>query len=159
VIRRSILSYERVHAYAFNQQIPGPRIELVQGDRARIRVRNNLPESTRVHWHGLVVRTAATAPPRSPRIRSSRATSYTYEFTARQVGTFLYHTHDHPDRQQALGLYGALIIRPNDPASPRAYAVDHDVTIQLQEWLEREGFTYPAMLMEGGLANFFTING
>lgn len=31
--------------------------------------------------------------------------------------------------------------------------------IQLQEWLVREGLTYPAMLMEGGLRNFFTING
>jgi len=30
---------------------------------------------------------------------------------------------------------------------------------QLQEWLEREGYTYPAMLMEGALPNFFTING
>jgi hypothetical protein len=32
-------------------------------------------------------------------------------------------------------------------------------TIQLQEWLEREGYTYPAMLTEGALPNFFTING
>jgi FtsP/CotA-like multicopper oxidase with cupredoxin domain len=31
--------------------------------------------------------------------------------------------------------------------------------IQLQEWLEREGLTYPAMSMEGALPNFFTING
>ena len=31
--------------------------------------------------------------------------------------------------------------------------------IQLQEWLERDGYTYPAMLMEGALPNFFTING
>jgi hypothetical protein len=29
----------------------------------------------------------------------------------------------------------------------------------LQEWLEREGLTFPAMLMEGALPNFFTING
>ena len=28
-----------------------------------------------------------------------------------------------------------------------------------QEWLEREGLTYPAMLMEGAMPNFFTING
>jgi FtsP/CotA-like multicopper oxidase with cupredoxin domain len=31
--------------------------------------------------------------------------------------------------------------------------------VLLQEWLEREGYTYPAMLMEGALPNFFTING
>lgn len=31
--------------------------------------------------------------------------------------------------------------------------------LQLQEWLERQGLTYPAMPMEGGLPNYFTING
>ncbi len=31
--------------------------------------------------------------------------------------------------------------------------------IQLQEWNEREGYTYPAMPMEGVMPNFFTING
>ena len=31
--------------------------------------------------------------------------------------------------------------------------------MQLQEWNEREGYTYPAMPMEGTLPNFFTING
>jgi FtsP/CotA-like multicopper oxidase with cupredoxin domain len=35
--------------------------------------------------------------------------TFTYEFVGRQAGAF-YRTHDHPDRQQALGLYGALII-------------------------------------------------
>ena len=29
----------------------------------------------------------------------------------------------------------------------------------LQEWLMREGPTYPAMPMEGGMPNYFTING
>jgi hypothetical protein len=33
-------------------------------------------------------------------------------FTAVQSGTFFYHSHDHVDRQQALGLYGAMIIDP-----------------------------------------------
>jgi FtsP/CotA-like multicopper oxidase with cupredoxin domain len=74
-----------------------------------------------------------------------------------QSGTYFYHTHAHADRQQALGLYGALIIDPKgtDPA-PKA---DLEYVIQLQEWLKREGLTYPAMLMEGALPNFFTING
>ena len=31
--------------------------------------------------------------------------------------------------------------------------------MQLQEWLQREGLTYPAMPMEGALPNYFTING
>jgi len=71
----------------------------------------------------------------------------------------MYHTHDHADRQQALGLYGALIVKPKNPALDRRLNYQHDVVIELQEWLVRDGLTYPAMLMEGGLPNFFTING
>ncbi len=83
--------------------------------------------------------------------------TFTYEFVAPQAGTFFYHSHDHPDRQQALGLYGALIIDPRNAQTKPAY--DLEQIILLQEWLEREGLTYPAMIMEGGLPNFFTING
>jgi FtsP/CotA-like multicopper oxidase with cupredoxin domain len=52
--------------------------------------------------------------------------------------------------------YGALIIKPRKPGRDEArYDYKQDVVIQLQEWLERGGYTYPAMLMEGGLPNFF----
>jgi FtsP/CotA-like multicopper oxidase with cupredoxin domain len=85
--------------------------------------------------------------------------SYSYEFEAEQYGTYFYHTHDHIDRQRALGLYGALIIDPKDPAIDAAYGANQDVLIQLQEWTEYEGYTFPAMPMDGSFPNFFTING
>ena len=123
----------------------------------RFNVTNNLPEPTSVHWHGLVVPNAMDGPADITQAPIQPGATFTYEFTAQQTGTFFYHSHKEPDRQQALGMYGALIIDPKDPAS----VPDHDVeyTIQLQEWLEREGYTFPAMLMEGGLPNYFTING
>jgi FtsP/CotA-like multicopper oxidase with cupredoxin domain len=159
VIRWNILSYEQVEAYAFNRQVPGPRIELTEGDRVRIVVTNRLHESTTVHWHGLVLPNVMDGPAEITQAPIAPGDSYTYEYTVSQPGTFMYHTHDHPDRQQALGLYGALIVHPRDPARDESLDYQHDVVVQLQEWLEREGYTYPAMLMEGGLPNFFTING
>jgi FtsP/CotA-like multicopper oxidase with cupredoxin domain len=83
--------------------------------------------------------------------------TYAYEFTVTQAGTFFYHSHDNPDRQQALGLYGALIIDAADPEKEPQADLEH--VIQLQEWLKREWLTYPAMPMEGALPNYFTING
>ena len=83
--------------------------------------------------------------------------TYTYEYTVSQHGTYFYHTHDHADRQQAFGLYGALIIRPRNPDGE--VRADLEQVVQLQEWLKREWLTYPAMVMEGGLPNYFTING
>ncbi len=83
--------------------------------------------------------------------------SFIYEFTAQQRGTFFYHSHDHADRQEALGLYGALIIDPREPPAQPTY--DKELVVQLQEWLYRDDYTFPSMPMEGALPNFFTING
>ncbi len=158
VIEWHILPNVSVLAYAFNDQVPGPRIRVTEGDRIRLNVTNHLPESTTVHWHGLIVPNAMdgaaeiTQPPIEP------GQTFTYEFVAAQRGTYFYHSHDHLDRQQALGLYGALIIDPKDPTS-YPYQYDQELVIQLQEILTRDGYTFPAMPMEGALPNYFTING
>jgi FtsP/CotA-like multicopper oxidase with cupredoxin domain len=157
VIEWNILDYERVMAYAFNHQVPGPRIRLTQGDRVRIQVTNHLPDPTTVHWHGLIVPNAMDGPAEITQDPIPPGGSYTYEFTAHQAGTFFYHSHSDVDRQQALGLYGALIIDPLHAET--THPADQELVIQLQEWIEREGYTYPAMPMEGLLPNFFTING
>ena len=159
VIEWTILPDQQVEAYAFNRQVPGPRLRVTEGDRVRINVTNDLPEATSVHWHGMILpnkmdgAAEVTQPPIGP------GDAFTYEFTAGEAGTYFYHSHKEPDRQQGLGMYGALIVDPKDPARDAAYDYDKEVVIQLQEWLERDGYTYPAMLMEGALPNYFTING
>jgi FtsP/CotA-like multicopper oxidase with cupredoxin domain len=157
VIRWSILPGVTVDAYAFNAQVPGPRLHFRQRDHVRINVTNRLPETTTVHWHGLVLPNVMDGPAHITQEPIANGTLYRYEFTAVQSGTFFYHSHDHVDRQQALGLYGAMIIDPTEP-DPSVQA-DHAYTLLLQEWLLREGLTYPAMPMDGGTPNYFTING
>lgn len=157
VIRWQILPTVSVNAYAFNGQVPGPTLRFRQGDRVRINVTNRLPDTTTVHWHGLVLPNVMDGPANITQKPIERGQLYRYEFTAVQSGSFFYHSHDHVDRQQALGLYGALIIDPASPADE--IAADHEYTIELQEWLIREGLTYPAMPMDGGQPNYFTING
>jgi len=157
VIRWTILPGITVDAYAFNSQVPGPRLRFRQGDRVRINVTNRLPETTTVHWHGLILPNVMDGPAHITQEPIENGSVYRYEFTAIQSGTYLYHTHDHVDRQQALGLYGAMIIDPRDD-DPRLRA-DHEYTLLLQEWLLREGLTYPAMPMDGAMPNYFTMNG
>lgn len=157
IIRWNILPDVAVDAYAYNRQVPGPRLQLTEGDHVRINFHNALPETTTVHWHGLIVPNEMDGPAEITQKPVPPGGSYTYEFTVGQSGTYFYHSHDHPDRQQALGLYGALLIAPKNPdAEPKA---DLEYVIQLQEWLKREWLTYPAMLMEGAFPNYFTING
>jgi FtsP/CotA-like multicopper oxidase with cupredoxin domain len=157
VIRWSILPDVAVDAYAYNGQIPGPRIHLREGDHVRVHIHNKLPEKTTIHWHGLIVPNALDGAADITQAPIESGDSYTYEFTVTQHGAYLYHPHASPDRTQALGLYGTLII---DPASAGIETLaDHEYVIQLQEWLVRDGLTFPAMPMDGMQPNYFTING
>ncbi|MCX7587782.1 DUF4396 domain-containing protein [Phenylobacterium sp. 58.2.17] len=157
VFRWTILPGIHVDAYGFNGQLPGPTLRFKEGDQVRIDVINRLPESTTVHWHGLILPNVMDGPAHITQAPIENGEVYRYAFKVVQSGTYLYHSHDHVDRQQALGLYGAIII---DPAKPDpALVADHEYTLQIQEWLKREGLTYPAMPMDGGQPNYFTING
>jgi hypothetical protein len=156
-IRWTILPGVTVDAFAYNGQIPGPRIHIRQGDRIRVNVHNELPDVTTVHWHGMILPNQMDGPAEITQEPIQPGGNYTYEFTATQHGTYFYHPHAKPDRTQALGLYGALIIDPANPAEEDL--ADKEYVIQLQEWLMREGLTYPAMPMDGMQPNYFTING
>jgi FtsP/CotA-like multicopper oxidase with cupredoxin domain len=123
----------------------------------RINLTNKLPEQSTIHWHGLILPNAMDGPAEITQAPIKPGGTYTYEFTATQHGTYFYHPHAKPDRTQALGLYGALIIDPANPAEEAP--ADREYVIQLQEWLMREGLTYPAMPMDGMQPNYFTING
>jgi len=179
VIKWNILPYKQVAAYAVNRQVPGPRLEIEQGDRVQFIVRNDLPDATTIHWHGLILPNGMDGVPGLEQKAIPPGGTFTYAFTAVQAGTYFYHSHQDSDRQQGLGEYGALIIqptsnpanlarlraltRPGDAATaaevPAQDRTDLEYTLQLQEWLNRDGLTYPAMIMEGGLPNYFTING
>jgi hypothetical protein len=126
VIEWQILPNVRVMAYAFNRQVPGPTLRVTEGDAVRINVTNRLPESTTVHWHGLILPNEMDGPAEITQEPIEPGETFTYEFTTRQAGTFFYHTHDHVDRQQALGLYGALIIDPSDPSIARGVHLSGD---------------------------------
>ncbi len=157
VVKWTILPGVTVDAYAYNGMIPGPRIHFRQGDRVRIDVHNRLPEDTTVHWHGLIVPNQMDGPAYVTQAPIKPGGSYRYEFIAVQHGTYFYHPHAKPDRTQALGLYGALIIDPANPADE--VAADRDYVVELQEWLKKDGLTFPAMPMDAMQPNYFTING
>ncbi|TCU07039.1 multicopper oxidase [Rhizobium sullae] len=157
VIRWTILPDVTVEAYAYNNQVPGPTLRVTEGDRVRINVKNDLPESTTVHWHGLILPNEMDGPATITQEPVEPGRTFSYEYTVGKRGTYFYHTHDHVDRQQALGLYGALIIDAKNPAD--GLPADLEYVVQLQEWIKRGWLTFPSMPMEGALPNYFTING
>lgn len=157
IITWTILPGVTVEAIAYNGQVPGPTLRVTEGDRIRINVKNLLPESTTIHWHGLILPNEMDGPANIVQEPIQPGETFSYEYQVGQNGTYFYHSHDHVDRQQTLGLYGTLIIDPTVDAD--VIPADLEYTVQLQEWLKREWLTFPAMPMEGGLPNYFTING
>lgn len=123
----------------------------------RMIVTNRLPDPTTIHWHGLTLPNGMDEAADVTQAPIAPGASFTYEFTIAQAGSYFYHSHTAPDRQQGLGLYGALIVDPKGPTNQPA--ADKEAVIQLQEWMVKSGYTFPAMPMEGAMPNFFTING
>lgn len=100
-------------AFAYNGQVPGPTIRVREGDRVRIILTNRLPESTSIHFHGLVVPNAMDGVPYITQPPVKPGETFTYEFVVRPAGTHMYHAHYGPD-QITMGLLGAFIIDPKD---------------------------------------------
>ena len=120
-----------VNCWGYNGQTPGPTIEALEGDRVRILVTNNLPEPTSVHWHGIFLPSGmdGVAGLNQPHIPPGK--TFVYEFTLRQNGTFMYHSHSDEMLQMALGMMGMFIIHPRTPTAPH---IDRDFCIMLHAW-------------------------
>jgi FtsP/CotA-like multicopper oxidase with cupredoxin domain len=115
--RLSLVAGAESDAYAYNGRVPGPTLEVWEGDRVIVHFRNELPESTTVHWHGLHVPFAADGSPFHP-VPPGGQRDYVFTVQRGTAGTYWYHPHQHHRTrdQVAKGLYGAIIIRaPNDP--------------------------------------------
>jgi bilirubin oxidase len=105
--------------WSYNSEVPGPLIDVFEGDTVRIRLENRLPQETTVHWHGLPVPPEHDGNPMDPIAPGS---SRTYEFTlpAGSAGTYWYHphTHEHTAEQVFRGMAGLFVVRSRTDPVP-----------------------------------------
>ncbi|WP_166822500.1 copper oxidase [Thalassoroseus pseudoceratinae] len=128
-VTREFLPGYPMKVWGFNGSMPGPTIEVTQGDRVRIVVHNELPEDTTVHWHGFelpIQQDGASTLTQNP-IKPGK--SYVYEFDIHEEGTFFYHTH--VAMQEAFGMVGWFIVHPKKVFSP---PVDRDFGLIFQNF-------------------------
>lgn len=107
--------------------VPGPMLEVEQGQRVIVHFTNQLPESTTIHWHGLPVPNASDGTP-SVQVEIEPDASFDYELVANTPGTFWYHPHLRSDMQIERGLYAPVVVRGD--VTPE---VDDDRTIVLDD--------------------------
>ncbi len=144
----------RALCWGFNGQVHGPTIEAVEGDRIRIYVTNRLPAATSIHWHGILLPNGMDGVGGLTQRPIPPGETFKYEFTLRQSGTHMYHSHHDEMTQMGLGMTGLFIIHPRKPVGPR---IDRDFALLLHEWRIDPG-TYRPNPNEMTDFNVLTIN-
>lgn len=101
-----------VHAIAINGQIPGPTIELTEGDTAVIRVHNLMHVMTSLHWHGILIPNQFDGVPGLVNFPIEPGKTFTVVFPVQQSGTYWYHSHTMT--QEQIGLTESIVIHKRE---------------------------------------------
>jgi manganese oxidase len=120
-----------VEAYAYNGMVPGPQLRAEVGDRVRIILHNELPVPTTIHSHGLFVPPDMDGVPVISQPAVMPGESFTYEYTLRNAGSHMYHSHFMAEEQVPMGLLGAFVV--TDPDATDEPQADQDVTMILND--------------------------
>lgn len=137
-------------AMAYNGMVPGPEIRVTEGDKVRFLVTNNMNESTAVHFHGLYVPNAMDGVPYVTQNPIKPGETATLEFTVRNSGSHMYHSHHNSAQQTTSGLLGAFIVEPKDKS--KEPVVDAEFTMILNDstlgfTINGKGFPYTQPLV------------
>lgn len=118
-------------AMTYNGTVPGPEIRVTEGDTVRFVVTNEMTQSTAIHFHGVRLPNNQDGVPFITQGVITPGSTFSYEFTTRNFGTHMYHSHHNAAEQTTGGLLGALIIEPKDKS--REPVVDAEYTLVLND--------------------------
>ena len=123
VVKWEVAPGEVIDAWTYNGMVPGPLLRVTEGDNLRIVLKNELPEPTVIHVHGPMLPNSQDGVPDVTQPVVNPGETFTYEFTVRPAGTYMYHTHHNSAIQEAKGLYGILQVDPRGfiPTYDREY--------------------------------------
>ena len=117
-----------------NGDILGPTLLLKQGDFVNFNIKNNLGETTTIHWHGMHVSAANDGGPHTTILADE---TWSPSFTVMdKAAVYWYHPHlhAHTNEHVSKGIAGMIIVRDDEEAAldlPRTYGVD-DFPLVLQ---------------------------
>ena len=113
--------------WGFNGPYQGPTLYMRRGEQIDMTVRNELPEATIVHWHGLHLPAAADG---GPALMFPPGETWSPSWTVDQPAATCWY-HPHPHQKSAVhayrGLAGGIVLDDDDsvfPGLPNDYGVD-----------------------------------
>lgn len=142
-----------VEAWTYNGVVPAPQILLDRGDKIKVRVVNNLPMGTDIHWHGVHTPNDqdGVAPITQDLIEPNGGT-FEYEFVVDDDAIGMYHAHNHAQMQVVNGMFG--VMRIGDNPVPRGATVSG---VKIPEDLEL-AVDIPMILNDAGTIGY-SLNG
>ena len=154
----------------YNQQIPGPQLEVRPGDRVQIRFTNALDQPTNLHYHGLHLPPTGLADDPFRTVAPGETALYDFQIPdAHPSGFFWYHPHFHGLVAQQVfhGLAGTIIVRGDEvPGNvdhlPELQAAQEAVLVLQDFDLDRRGQVrepMPPFRMWGRQGDLITVNG
>ena len=99
-----------VKAWTYNGVVPGPQIKVNVGDKVRIVLKNDLPESTSLHLHGVRVPNSMDGVDPYTQPATKPGETFTYDFEAKEPAVGMYHSHHDAQVQIPNGMAGAVLI-------------------------------------------------
>jgi FtsP/CotA-like multicopper oxidase with cupredoxin domain len=111
----------------------GPTIRVHRGQKVRIYFKNEIPDKSIIHWHGLHVPAEMDG---HPRYVISRGETYFYEFEVHnRAGTYWYHPHPHgrTGHQVYGGLAGLFLVTDDEEKSVELPSGEHDIPLVIQD--------------------------
>ncbi|KYQ58207.1 Laccase-4, partial [Trachymyrmex zeteki] len=126
-----------------NRQMPGPPIEVCQGDRIIVDMINLLhAESTTMHWHGQhhVATPYMDGVPYVSQCPIPSGATFQYNYIATEAGTHFWHSHT--GFQRGDGVFGPLIVRVPPKMNWHQDLYDYDEhTLIVADWVHELGLT------------------
>jgi CopA family copper-resistance protein len=132
-------------ATVVNGQLPAPLLRWRQGDTVTLRVRNRLPVTSSIHWHGMVLPADMDGVPGLSFDGIPPGGEYVYRFTVNQAGTYWYHSHSR--FQEQTGLYGPIVV---EPRGGERHLAERDYVVMLNDWTDLDPETIYANLKKQG---------
>ncbi|MEQ8354097.1 MAG: copper resistance system multicopper oxidase [Kiloniellaceae bacterium] len=116
-------------ALTVNGTLPGPTLRFKEGEDLVINVTNTLDVDSSIHWHGLILPAAQDGVPGLSFDGIEPGTTFTYRFPAQQSGTYWFHSHS--GLQEQAGVYGSIVI---EPQNREPFRYDRDYVVVLSDW-------------------------
>ena len=162
LVRRTIHG-QRFVMYAFNGMVPGPLLRVAQQATITVRFHNRIDLPSTVHWHGLRHDNRFDGVPGLTQKEVAPGDDFTYTVHFPDAGVYWYHPHVREDIEQAMGLFGNMVV---DAPEPDYYSpVNREVSLVLNDLLINAdslipfGKEAPTYALMGRVGNVLTVNG